>query len=349
MPQDKAQPHLPHNVVVEFSLPFVLRVPDSGLDLPGQQCYVLELEGVRATLCFTKKVRHLGGVVMAMEDRRGVLSYSIVRVWFDEQFFHSHPIRQSWKEEGYSLIGLSLRCLNRFLDVYRHVVGASWIHPVAGADVGQVLLRAHFADANLDALTIGNLGTGVALGSTITSEEDTGIRAFLASRHRVDDLQRLGHAVTGLFYEEDYWSAALAVEVLFEAKYARMLRLAFTSQGLTEPQVEERFQFANGHPRSITNLVTTYVPRLTALSRPDLEDDTHPVGAAFSKWSTHARDLRNQIAHGRSLVVTRQQALAAIESVRDLLAQLEPLLPDLHATSITVQDSALSEPRLAAG
>ena len=121
--------------------------------------------------------------------------------------------------------------------------------------------------------------------------------------------------------------------MLFEAKVARILRLAFQRQGLTEPEIDEKFEMRDGIPRSITGLLKTHLPDLTGIS---VDDNQHPLGQAYAQWCVKARDLRNDIAHGKSLRVSQIQAQEAIIAVREFLTQIEALLPDRHRTKIGV-------------
>lgn len=63
------------NIVVEFDLPFVLRVVDSikRETVPdGYQHYFSAINGIPAMLRFEKRLRDLGGIQVATEDKIGL-------------------------------------------------------------------------------------------------------------------------------------------------------------------------------------------------------------------------------------------------------------------------------------
>ena len=324
------------NVVVQYDLPFVLRVPDSieKEDVPDDyQHYIFEIDGIPARPRFQKGTRDLGGIHIATEDRRGLLSYSTVQVWFDHHFFDQFPFSSNYRERHEELLWWSLRFVNLFLDAYRNTTQAYWIRHVKKSEIPSVRYVAIMRDGSKDPFTKGTLGTGVGLGSLVDGQDDQELRSLLSVGFETDDLQRLAYSVATLFENEEYWSAALAVEIMFEAKVARIFRHSFSQQGQSSSNIDSLFEFANGRARSITNLLKTYVPELAGV---DLEDQNTPLGQQWQPWCNNARDLRNEIAHGNTIVVNRQQALDALIAVRDYLGELEQVLPDVRSTTIVV-------------
>ncbi len=321
------------NVVVTFDLPFVLRLIDS-VHLESRpadyQDYIFPMGGIPAMLRFEKKVRPLPGIQIAMEDRRGVLTYSVVQVWFDQQFFQAYGVQTNYQEHAELLKEAAIAYANRFLDLYRDVTGFHWIRPVPEQEVPIFNMLGIRRDGTRIPFAYSTTGTGVGLGSQLPSAQDNQLRAQLVSGGSPDPLQRLAFVVSNLMTGEDYWSAALAIEILFEAKVAGMLRRAFQTRGLSESQIDRKFVNSSGNPRSITNLLTTYIPKLTVSTL-----NAHsPLGLRYQKWCAAARDLRNDIAHGKKISISKRQARDAIDSVRDLLDQLGLLLPDDTTTRI---------------
>lgn len=324
------------NLVVNFDLPFVLRLADSieKKSVPeGYEHYIVHLGELPAMLRFQKKVRDLGGVQIATEDRRGLLSYSTVQVWFDRKAFLHLPIRANYRERAPEFLHLALAFVNRFVDVYRTVTGSFWLQTVRARDVASVTFIGLGEDGAKDSFLMGTLGTGLALGSIVRDKDDEGLRRLLAEGYTPDELQRLAYVVAALFDQEEYWSAALAAEILFEAKVSRILRHHFAQQGLSPSDTEARFDRPDGTPRSVTNLLKTYV---LSLARVDPEDATTPLGQKWQPWFNDARGLRNEVAHGRSIEVSQAQARDALTAVAGFLSELEKLLPDVRPTEIII-------------
>ncbi|MBI4298798.1 MAG: hypothetical protein HY666_03465 [Chloroflexi bacterium] len=254
------------NVVVTFDLPFVLRLIDSvHLDSrpTDYQDYIFPLGGVPAMLRFEKKVRSLPGIQVAIEDRRGVLTYSVVQVWFDQQFFKVNEVQTNYQVHTELLKQAAITYVNRFLDLYRDITGCYWIRPVHEEEVPIFHMLGIRGDSTRIPFAYSTVGTGVGLGSQLPSAQDNQLRAQLVSGEVPDPLQRLAFVISDLMTGEDYWSAALAIEILFEAKVARMLRVAFQTELLSEGQIDRKFVRSDGNPMSITNLLTTYIAQLT--------------------------------------------------------------------------------------
>lgn len=329
-----------NNVVVQFDLPFVLRLVDSirGDSQPdGYEQYVFPIAGIPTMLRFEKKTRNLRGVHIATEDRRGLLSYSQVQVWVSPHFFERFPVEGNYRQRADELIDHALESVNRFVEAYRKVSGSFWLRPIRRREVPQFHLVARHQDGSEDRFITGTLGTGRSLGSLLPDEKDQRLRQLLNSEWRVDDVQRLAYMGTTLLDREDSWNSALVFAVLFEARFARLLRTAFQQRGLSDADMDAKFEYDNGRPRSVTNLLYTYVPELHGV---DLDDQATELGEAVSSWKSAARDLRNEIAHGRVLNVSLAQAVEAAQAVKGLLAILEELFDSATSTYLPIPDTA---------
>jgi hypothetical protein len=320
------------NVVICFDLPFVLRVVDSiqkETTPEGYQQYFAKVNGIPMMLRFEKKLRDLGGLKIATEDRRGLLNYSTVQVWFDRHFFRAFGVQENYFSHSDRFIAFALEGVNRFLELYRLATDSVWIRRIKRSEIPAIRIVGRGWDGKENSTTLGTLGTGLGLGSLISVEQDREVREGLVSEWVPDDIERFGYLVDSLLDYEDYWAAALAVEIYFEAHFARLLREIFAKQGVPETEIDDKFEMANGFPRSITNLLTTYVRQITGGS---VDDESTTLGQAYQKWASDARDLRNEIAHGKRLAVTRAQAAAAVAAVDGLMEALDDvLLPILQA------------------
>ncbi|MBU1753300.1 hypothetical protein KKG56_05530 [bacterium] len=329
------------NVIVQFDLPFVLRLVDSvnqETTPESYEQYTTGINNIPAMIRFEKKLRDLGGVQIATEDRRGLLNYSVVQVWFDKHFFEKYPFG-NYRERSNEFIEAAIILTNHFLDSYRDATSSFWIRPIKRSELAAIRFIGLHHDGSQDPFTLGSLGTGLGLGALITKDEDKRIRERLTSGERTDELQRLAYVVTDLFDKEEFWSAALSIEIFFEAKVARILRQAFQKEDLSENEIDEKFEYSNATPRSITNLLKTYVPELTGVS---IDDSSHSLGQSFENWCMYARNLRNDVAHGKILSVLPSQAHKAILAVDNFLKELEILTPDICSTHIIYRGKGVS-------
>ena len=307
------------NVVLQFDLPFVYRVVDSirrETTPDGYQQYVFPIEGAPVMLRFEKKVRDLGGVSVATEDHHGMLSHSRVQVWFDSQTLAPMGITDNYRSHAEVLILRAIAAVNRFTEAYRRIVGAFWLVRITRTDIAQVHFVGRRKDGSEDPFVLGTLGTGIALGSLLKEEENQKLHGLLQSDWEEEDVQRMAYASQKSLDQGDYWTAALTSAIVFESSLARLLRNHFQGTGLTNPEIDKRFEFNDGRPRSVTNLIKEYVPGLKdAFSGPP----TSEAEKACEAWATSARDLRNDIAHGKVFAVTKPQAEAAIGAVNRFL------------------------------
>ncbi len=214
--------------------------------------------------------------------------------------------------------------LNRFLDLYRRETNSYWIHPINYGQIPHILMVGiKHNGGDEDSYSFTEYGTGIALGSLIDELQDAALRSDLSSNWLPDDLDRFYYNVLDLFDLEDYWSAVLAVEIYFEAKLSRFLRARFSKTGLTEPEIERRFETEKGFPRSATDLIKIYVFGPAGIS---VSDESHSLAQIFNNWCVNARDLRNMVAHGKKFAVSRDQASLAIRTVNSFISQLIPYL-----------------------
>lgn len=259
-------------------------------------------------LRFEKRLRNHGGLQVATEDTRGWLNYTMTEVWVDRHFFDRHG-------ENGNVVDFSVEALNRFLEIYRRETGAYWVHriqPEKHIPVIQTYRIRH--DGGTDGpFILGTLGTGVGLGSLLTTEQDTALHQALVTEWQPSNLERFEYVAHELLDRGDYWAAALAAQMTLEGYVATWLRDALLAQGMTETEVDSEL----GKHAPFTARLEGTVAKVTGA-------DIKACGA-YLKWKTDARDLRNAIAHGKTLSVSREEAEAAVAATRRLLAELHAL------------------------
>ncbi len=317
------------NVVITFDLPFVLRVVDSmrkETTPDDYEQYLAAVRGIPMMLRFEKKLRDLGGIQIATEDRRGLLNYSTAQVWFDKQFFNAFGVKEDYRSNADDFFAYALEGVNRFLELYRHATDSFWIRRVKPNEIPSIRMVGIRWDGKEDPFTKGTLGTCLGLGSLIDPEKDRLIRRGLASEWMPDELERFGCLVDLLLDQQDFWGAALAAEVYFEAQFARLLRHIFVVRGVPESELDRQFETPQGFPRSITSLLKTHVRELAGVQ---IDDASTQLGQAYLRWASDARDLRNDIAHGKQLSIREPQARAAVSAVQGLMRALDGVFAPL--------------------
>lgn len=217
--------------------------------------------------------------------------------------------------------------MNRFLDLYRDSTDFYWITPVNRVDIPYFQIFALFDDGTQEYMVQGSLGTGIGLGTPI---DEDGLRKRNETGFLPDKIQHLIYKVQSSMDEDDYWSAALLTEIAFEAKVARCLRLSFKAEGLSEEDIDRKFQGSGVTPKSITRLIRDYIFKRYRI---EIDGDSE-IALDYHYWFDTARAIRNDIAHGKILSVSKKEAEDAIDSVKKFLTDIEKLMPDIYSTRI---------------
>ena len=118
---------------------------------------------------------------------------------------------------------------------------------------------------------------------------------------------------------EDYRLAVIEASVLFEAWLKGFLAEHLQRQGLAEDEVSNRFLNADGSPKSVTSLARIAVKDVTGF---DFAGTAECV-----RWEQDARDIRNEVVHGRRRVVTQEEAVRAISAVTEANQALRNAVP----------------------
>lgn len=316
------------NVIVQFDLPFVLRVVDSirrETTPEDYEEYISVINRLPVMLRFEKQVRELGGIAIALEDMRGLLSYSKTQVWFDKHYFFSLGISKEWESRTEQFIDLAIAHVNHFINLYRVSAEAFWIRPIKRKDIVIFSFAVNRWDGTVQQYPglKGMLGTGTGIGKIIPKKTDREIREYLVSGRAHDELSRFFPIVADLFDRGEHWAAVLASCIYFESMLARLIRNYFISRGEKDKAIDRKLEYKNRRSRTITNLIETYVPELTGV---DIKDVAHPLGEAYQVWCQKARDLRNTIAHGRSIMISKQQADDCLFAVRNFIIQIQKFI-----------------------
>ncbi len=318
-------------IAVQFPLPFVLLLPDTiekESKPEGYEEYVLAKDRIPAMLRFKKQVReHPSNVGIATMDTKGVLSYSLTQVWFDHRFFEKFGVTEEFTLSRNLLVDSAITYLNRFLDLYRDTTDYYWINPVNRVDIPYFEIFALYSDEPQKYMIQGSLGTGIGLGTLI---DEDGLRKRNEIGYVPDKIQSLIYKVQSSMDEDDYWSAALLTEIAFEAKVARCLRISFKAAGLSESDIDSKLLRANGIPLSITKLIKDHI-----FDRYNIDlNGNSPIVVEYRNWYDTARAIRNDIAHGKTLSVSKKEAEDTIENVKRFLNEIEKLMPDQYQTRI---------------
>lgn len=315
------------NVIVQFDLPFVLRVVDSisGENIPeGYEDYITVINNLPVMLRFEKQVREHGSVAVALEDKHGLLSYSKTQVWFDKTYFRALGLTNEWESKTYDFIDLSITHVNHFLSLYRVAMNAYWIRPISKDEIMSFsfFIRRWDGTGQDHPGLIGSLGTGKGLGSIISDEIDTDIRRHLNLGLKYDDLLTFNQIVFESHDRREYWASVISAAIYFESSLSRWIRNYYLERGKSDEEIDSIFHHKSSHYRSITNLLKTYLPEITGIDI--INDSDEPLTDAFNNWQQKSCSLRNKIAHGEQIQVSREQSIDCLDAVKHFLNLIKP-------------------------
>ena len=309
---------IPKVIGVRFFLPFLILVNDSlesEDDLDNQ--YFINLNGITASLRFKKLIRHSRGIGVALADKYGALTYSEVQVFYVRESLCSHNIDVNYMRYNERLINISLEYINHFINIYRDTTNTYWVRTITKPEIKEFIIDVIFYDGSQTQNIIGNLGTGWGLGgNVIDSSTDNLLRHRLLFEQAPNDARRLQLDAIYALDREDYPLSTMYLSIFYEMVIAIYIRRGFKSRGETDQQIDDRFLYPSRDFRSMRNLLTTYVPELVNI---DLVKGNHSLKDIFDQWDTFVRPLRNDIAHGKNIKVSRDQAIKCRDTVFEFL------------------------------
>ena len=315
------------HVIVLFDLPFLLRVEDSLVDqLPeNYDDYFVIINDAEIMLRFKKNTREINGFHIGTEDIRGQLSYSSVMVGFNEQYFNNVGITDTFRGFEITIWETALEAVNQFLEIYRRETNSSWINRIITADIYNYYIRAIQNGKMIDQYHKGSLGNGKSLGNLVTVEEDQAIRSKLSNSWKADDLERLAFLPEHQLLMEDYWASTLSIGIYCEAFLSTIIRASYSKLGLTEEEIDLKFIKPNsgGVPFSFTKFLKNSV---NELCYQNVNNPNSEIYQYFDAWCKDTRDIRNLLAHGKKMTVSKEVSLKAMTSGKALMNYLKEQL-----------------------
>ena len=133
--------------IIDFCIPYGLRVPDSDINKYNEKSYIVNIDELPVKINF--KIIHdyrykedvgfqLKYNKAAKNDRHGLHSYSKVQVWFGEDVFSQKLVDKDWLlslENVEILFRLAIDGVNKFIQEYRDLTRDFWIRPLAKYEV----------------------------------------------------------------------------------------------------------------------------------------------------------------------------------------------------------------------
>lgn len=140
------------NVILQFKIPMAFDVLNCIKKEDKGKSFLVAIDNIPARISIKRiyefRYRDEGFKVAPFskigEDRGGMLSHSLVQVWFDRQTIDSGKIDKSLiRILPNQFIDLSIDYLNKFIKTYKHITNEYWLRPLIHKDIFNIsyLLR----------------------------------------------------------------------------------------------------------------------------------------------------------------------------------------------------------------
>lgn len=301
-PRARHAPPGGNNSIVHLPQTFV---PPYNIGLPG---------GLRVSLAALRRVNPTRTVKILGEvpgDRCGKSSFTSARVLIDLKQF---PSEKHWDMELFCRVAVD--AVNHFVEHYRVMAYRPLISPVTLSAIQEFQVHSIFDDDSTQAQVYGH-GSGAmvtfvqALDPTLDSQLRAAVSkpdpAFIGETLEADILSHLDLC--------EWRLVVIQSAVLFEAWLSRFVRARFARKGLPATDIDMKFLKPNGEPRSAWYIATVLIEEATGYD--------FKATSACTDWSTKARDLRNDLVHGKRFDVTSGEANEAYQSVGAAIALLQ--------------------------
>jgi len=301
--------------LVKFDLPFPVLMQDS-LKVPederdeaafAEPIYVAgdPPAAVRVALRPNLRPDVVSRGVLEGGDPYGRVTYTRMQTRFNVA---TSPEILEWSDDR--LIDEALRVANRVIEVYRNVADRPILRHVVRDHIVHFLVMNAFEGEEIQVRAVSRARgpLRVGLGEPELTVEEM-VRARLQTEQPVEFGRELYLDTRSHLETEDYRLAVIESEVLFEVWLKGFLAEHLQRQGLAEEDVQSRFSHADGRPRSVTNLAKGVVHDVTGFD--------FSGTAEYERWDQDARKLRNEVVHGQRRIVTREEAVRALEAIID--------------------------------
>lgn len=321
---------IPTIIIVSFELPFTVRWCESiskDKRPDGYEDLLINMGEYPVMLRFEHRILEgFGGVSVALEDFVGANARTIVQVWFDHQFTSATGI-SSFRQNVRTVQDAAIKAVNRFLEFYREERDAPWIRPLNRAAIPAFIHQDVKEGQVLDQFTRGGYTHSPAgLGMQLPSEAEARLRHRLASRGHPNLLHQIALDIVDESRHGRYMSAILQLGVLYETWSYRALTALLQAKGLSEKDIEKEIG-RNDH-------IVEVMKRVCREAGVDLSGGDGQ--SRWNAWRSLAKEVRDDIAHGRDPVLSFEDVRAAMRStsgLMELASQQSTILADVwHPT-----------------
>lgn len=297
------------NRVVVFDLPFPLLMADLN---EGGEIWVAG--DPPAAIGLHRQLNERGGFrspgVLLGGDPYGRVTYTKVQVRFHAP---TSPEVVDWTDT--KLIDQAVKRVNRLVEHYRDVFNQGLARPVSSRHLVHTTVIED-GPSGKTSRSVGRSAGPLQMGQTdehrVAEQE---VRARLQRNDRPSLLRMLMLEVDARLSIGESRLAVTEAATYSEAWLTLALKDLLRRRGESDPEIEKRFVYANGQPRSTYNIVTKVLPQVTGYTG-------FPVTREFREWDK-ARGVRNDLVHGSELDVSEDDAVSAARAFFQAIGHLK--------------------------
>ena len=207
-------------------------------------------------------------------------------------------------------IDYSVNATNRLIDFYRLTMHKPEIQNIQKSEIVHFLLN----DNTSISETKSPLSCGYSQDDLAREEQ---LKNILLGNRELDILEQLLLDSNQKLNRGHWKLAVLEVSSFFEAWVNHFIRKKLTLNGKGEAYIDQVFLNGNGVPKSIWNLVTKVLKDELSI---DLETSANEK---LQNWKENGKNLRNKIAHGKMVELTKDEAYKAYYACHELKEEIE--------------------------
>lgn len=331
----KLKPNGYHYVAIGFSLPYSIHLPIGSYDIDVEinlqnQTGTLNVQIIIEDQWRNQEEAHqkfpFAEKNVSIERKRDrQATYRYTKVWVFIPTFSDDPdkpkdLNAIWKQvtrtrDWYRTI--SIRSINRFLEIYRYHSKEFHIKPLAGQELWFDFVFAFLFNHNTPQALSSNFTTKIIpisywgdiypQSSNVPDKVVSNIQAQLKSPHEVPLSEKLLLNAYDYFDQGEYRLAIIEAETAFEAAIHQHLRIYFRDNldGLIENEKASH---------NFTNFIKRRFCR-PAFGGKKFHDEI----PEFEMWRSRVMNLRNDLVHAKIETVTKKEAQNAIQTIEDTL------------------------------
>jgi len=246
------------------------------------------------------------------------ISYSTVLVRFPEEAYKiqlfENESNQTWVREAI------IEALNKFLIKYKYLFGRFYIPKVTTSNINAFHMMESFDNGkSLESTFHVYYGSPISFEDTSEENNDNILRSDLRNEEGLKFYDRMKLEVLHKIFLEDFRMAVIESAIWLESWIIPFLKEIYKKRGNGKDKIERIFSqtvkdFETNSDKRVNIFISDVLKTLVHQTIKFPFQDTDEYKAVKKTLK-----LRNELAHGEEVEVTREQAINAVQSVIDTI------------------------------